>query len=247
MERLFIPYPEFKLGEIIDPEETNSNNADIMFKVNQIVDKLNSIFVDDGGEGGIVDVEIRGNVVKIKPIAPFTSDNVEDFLTELMSRLKSFEEGGSGASLIGSEELEGIDGNNVQAHLKGLYDLVIELTSDENINAALEQHKSSGDHDERYYKKDEIDGVVEEVDSKLNNFEQRIENIPTDIGTSLEKFEQFIKNIIGEGEDVSLSINTLRVLDEDPPEPKVGEIWMLSYIPDLEGDSGEEGEVISSG
>lgn len=220
MERLFISYPEFRLGEIIDPEEANTNNADITLKVNQLVDRLNSLLGSGGGEdGGIIEISIRGNIVKINPIEPFPADNVESFLNELMERLRSEEVGSSGASLVGTPAVEGLSGVTVEDQLRALYDLVVRLDEEdkESSGALLEQHKASGDHDHRYYKKSESD--------------EKVKELTTNVNTALETVTKITEQIAPGTEGVVIS--KLRVVLEDPVDATTGEIWII-------GQPGEE-------
>ena len=122
MERFEISFPEFRLGDIIDPDEANTNNADISFKLNEIIDALNSLWND--GEGGTSIINIRGNVIDIKKIEGFESESVEDFLNELVTKLASTEEGASGASIIGVAPSHDMQGSTVEERFRSLHDHV---------------------------------------------------------------------------------------------------------------------------
>ena len=42
INRVNLPYPDFKLGDVIDPEEFDANNAAIVDTVNALVDSTNT-------------------------------------------------------------------------------------------------------------------------------------------------------------------------------------------------------------
>lgn len=42
IKNLVIPYPDFKLNDIIDPEQFDVNNADIVEKINEVITNINS-------------------------------------------------------------------------------------------------------------------------------------------------------------------------------------------------------------
>lgn len=229
MERLYISYPEFKLGEIIDPEEANTNNSDISFKVNEAVDRLNSLLGTgnpDDPDGGFIELTIRGNIVKINPIEPFPADNVEDFLNQLMGRLYSSIVTESGASLIRTPEIEGISGTTVEAQLKALHELItfVEEDGEEEAGALLEQHKASGDHDERYYTKTESDENVSDLTIKVEDAVTAIEVTKDRVDKITEQIAPGEKGVV---------ISKIRVVLEDPVDATTGEIWMI-------GQEGEE-------
>lgn len=212
MEKIYLSYPDFKWGETIDPEEIDVNNADIVAKINEVVDMLNSLFENE--DGGVVEIELRGSVVKITPIEPFTSDNVEDFLGELITRLRSNIEGVSGASLIGSSEIVGISGSNVQDQLKSLHELVKTIVAEGSTSAELALHIKSDDHDERYYTKTEIDTTMDTLDGVLE-----------DVNADLTALDTRLKTLESKPGGGGMSIIDVR--ESDPIVPIVGQMWMV--------------------
>lgn len=109
MDELIIPYPDFQIGEIIDPEQHDLNNRYIENKINELVVFSNDMIGENGGEK-----------IGITPTAPFTSTNVQALLNELVTRLQATVDGLSGAELIGSPTLNSIPGANVGEQLKSL-------------------------------------------------------------------------------------------------------------------------------
>lgn len=243
LEKLFLSYPDFKWGETIDPEEVDTNNGEITFKVNQLIDYFNSLIVvepdDDGdvegepgedGSPGFISINIRGNVVKIRPIAPFDADNVEDYLNKLSERLQSTLIDESGATFIGASEIDGIEGNTVQEQLQAIYTLVKTIVADGATSAELALHIKSGDHDERYYKKAEVDEKVEGFTNELELLDERVTtstealNLNIDANKStLLMMDERVKVL----EEFGSGGGLIPVLDADPVDPLIGQMWML--------------------
>lgn len=110
IQSLNIPYPDFKLQEIIDPEQFDLNNKSVVDKITEILAKLNQII------GSVTD-------------------------------------GSSGADSIASTAIVGLDGTTVQSQLKSLKALL------DGILTQFTTHKTSGDHDIRYYQKQEVNAM----------------------------------------------------------------------------------------
>lgn len=116
-DEFLIPYPDFEMGRVIDPEQHDLNNAYIVNKINEFVDFVNEIL---GTTPGVTGAE----QLTVVPIAPFTSGNIQGVLDELITRLKDVTSGTSGASFIASPTLVKLVGNNVEAQLKALDSLL---------------------------------------------------------------------------------------------------------------------------
>lgn len=111
---LAIPYPDFKLQEVIDPEQFDFNNGAMLDKVNAVIAVLNQITdaVADGGSGA--------DKISLTPIAPFTSNKLQAYLEEVIARLTSSTSGSSGAGFIGTPTVAGVTGITVSAQLASL-------------------------------------------------------------------------------------------------------------------------------
>lgn len=112
MDELRIPYPDFKLGEVIDPEQHDLNNGYIQIKVNELVDFANLILVNGASE------------IPIVPPTDFTATNVKVLFDEIIARLKSVTVETSGAKFIGTPALNRITGTDVESQLKFINDLI---------------------------------------------------------------------------------------------------------------------------
>jgi hypothetical protein len=118
----------------------------------------------------------------------FDSRGVElrDFINSLVTQLNSTTDGDSGADNIGATAVAGLSGTTVQAILEELKtfidsintNLQDQITSndtdisnlqdeDTNIYNALNTHKSSNDHDGRYYTKSELEGYLRGGDTLI--------------------------------------------------------------------------------
>jgi hypothetical protein len=153
LNKLTISYPDFKLLEIIDPEQFDTNNNDIKLKIDQVIDVLNKITdsVADGGSGA--------DAISLTSIAPFTSTKLQVFLEEVIGRLQSTTDASSGADFVASTSIAGVTGSTVQAQLESLKTLLDKAQADATkANSDLATHKASGDHDGRYYTKTLLDG-----------------------------------------------------------------------------------------
>lgn len=107
---LRIPYPDFKMGDMIDPEQHDMNNLYIQLKVNSIVELCNKITGED--PSGVTGAELMA----LKPIAPFTETKIQTFLQALINRLQA-STGATGANLIGTTAKIKLTGTNVEAQL----------------------------------------------------------------------------------------------------------------------------------
>ena len=140
-----IPYPDFKLHEIIDPEQFDLNNAELQNKINAVIAVLNQITdsIADGSSGA--------DNISLTAIQPFISTKLQSFLEEVISRLQSTQDGSSGADFIASTPIPGVTGTTIQAQLKSLksiLDLIqIQTNSntakDSSLQAQITNHKNS--------------------------------------------------------------------------------------------------------
>ena len=181
-----IPYPDFKLHEIIDPEQFDLNNAELQNKINAVITVLNQITdsIADGSSGA--------DNISLTAIQPFISTKLQSFLEEVISRLQSTQDGSSGADFIASTPIPGVTGATVQQQLESLktiLDLIQTQTNSNTTNISslqsqINTHKSSADHDTRYYTKTQLDnGQLDgryytkvSVDAKDSSLQAQITN-----------------------------------------------------------------------
>lgn len=109
-----IPYPDFKLHEIIDPDQFDLNNAELQDKINAVIAVLNQITdsITDGSSGA--------DKISLTAIQPFISTKLQAFLEEVIARLQSTQDGLSGADFIASTPISGVKGTTVQQQLESL-------------------------------------------------------------------------------------------------------------------------------
>lgn len=181
-----IPYPDFKLHDIIDPEQFDLNNAEFQNKINDIITVLNQITdsIADGSSGA--------DKISLTSISPFISTKLQSFLEEVISRLQSTQDGSSGADFIASTPIPGVTGETVQQQLESLKAILDSIqtqtnsntTNISNLQSQVNTHKTSDDHDIRYYTKAQLDSgqldkryyTEAEVDSKDANLQTQITN-----------------------------------------------------------------------
>jgi hypothetical protein len=128
---LVIPYPDFKLNDIIDPDEHDLNNASIVNKINQIRVVVNQI--TDGVAAG----QSGADAISLTPIAPFTSNKLQTFLADVITRLRSNTAGTSGSEFIGSPTIGGVSGNTVSSQLISLKALLDAASTAYNTHRTL--------------------------------------------------------------------------------------------------------------
>ena len=139
-----IPYPDFKLHEIIDPEQFDLNNAELQNKINAVITVLNQITdsIADGSSGA--------DKISLTAISPFISTKLQSFLEEVISRLQSTQDGSSGADFIASTSIPGVTGTTVQAQLeslKSIHSIQTQVNSNSssitNLQTQITNHKNA--------------------------------------------------------------------------------------------------------
>lgn len=130
---LQVPFPDFKLSEIINPEEFDQNNQSLVTKIEQIIAIVNQITdsVTNGSSGA--------DKISLTPIAPFLSNKLQSYLGEIVMKLKSSKEGLSGSEFIGSPAIAGTTGLTVYDQLVSLK-TVLDLALTNHKNAAVLDH-----------------------------------------------------------------------------------------------------------
>lgn len=142
-----VTYPDFELGQIINPDEFDINNADIVIRINQIIEVLNQITDGINGNGA--------DIIHIGDILPFTSERLQDFLQQLVDQLQS-NEFDSGARFIGASPITGVNGVTIQDQIESLYSLFI------------------GVRDEITGRVNALDGRVNNAETAVSQFNTRI-------------------------------------------------------------------------
>lgn len=113
IEYTVIPYPDFKLHEIIEPDEFDFNNESFIKKIDQVIRVINQM-TDGIGPGSS-----GADVINLTAIAPFTSTKLQTFLEEVISTLRSID-ANKGSAFIGSQTIPGVTGSTVFAQLTSL-------------------------------------------------------------------------------------------------------------------------------
>lgn len=126
VQELNISYPDFVLNTTIDPEQFDTNNREIVNKINELLTVLHST----AGASEIVADAITG-----------VSGSVD--LQTMLNALKTY--------------LDTQD-TNISTNLTNKYNEIIGLIGTANAN--LTTHKTSADHDSRYYTEAEIDAKI---------------------------------------------------------------------------------------
>ena len=108
-ENIGLPYPDFMLNEIIDPEEFDINNHTLLDAINELNMFVTSL-IEGGGE--------TSGASNISAESPFSSRlmNVQEALDEIVLTLS----GQTGSSLVGSAPISGVNGVNVYEQLVSL-------------------------------------------------------------------------------------------------------------------------------
>jgi len=137
IESKTLPYPDFVVNEILDPQEFDDNNATLVNAINEIIAKLNVITdsITDAGSGA--------DNVALTAIDAFTSTTVQGIIEELNTQIKSVVDSASGADYVGATEIAGVTGTTVQTILENLKTL---LDSAEGEGRTTESIKGNADN-----------------------------------------------------------------------------------------------------
>lgn len=137
---LVIPYGDFKLYDVIDPEQHDLNNATIILKINAVKDIVNQII------NSAVDGSSGADLISLTPIQGFVSNKLQAFLSEVVSNLKS----NNGSLFIGSPSISGLSGTTVLDQLVSLNTIVTSLSSQltssiSSVNSQISLKANSSD------------------------------------------------------------------------------------------------------
>lgn len=150
-----VSYPNFEPGTIINPDEVDVNFADVMIRMNQIIDVLNQITDGIGGNGS--------DIIDIGDVLPFVSTKLQPFLEEFLTRLQSTQSDASGAKFIGTSFIPDVQGGTVQDVLESLH------TLHKSLEALVEAYN------------DEIHERANGIQSELDSVEARTTSNETSI------------------------------------------------------------------
>ena len=153
---LSLSYDDFRWNDIIDPDAFDQNNYEITLKVNTIIDIVNQI------TDSIVNGSSGADAISLTAIEPFVSVKLQTFLEDVIAQLKNTTDGESGADFVSSTSIEGVIGNTIQEQLESLKDLL------DVANTALTTHKTSNDHDDRYYTELEVDNKLSVINENVS-------------------------------------------------------------------------------
>lgn len=119
---IIIPYPDFIMGEMIDPEQFDLNNQYIVEKIDETIGLLNKLTDGAGGESG-------AGSINMNPIAPLLSVTLQSYLEEFNLLLTTGEDN-KGSDFIGSKPIAGVTGNTVLKQLTSLKSIFDTLKTD---------------------------------------------------------------------------------------------------------------------
>lgn len=247
LRQIVLPYPEFKLGEIIDPYEHNSNNSEMIIKINDMISVLNSFI------NGEANTNLSAMAVYMPGVEPIEGTDLETFLRNLIGLIRATTPGASGAHFVQSAKIEGLPGENVWEQVASLSELVTGLSAETGepidnddeqqttITGKLEAllrdfvlHKTGNDHDLRYYTKEEINNLLKGLE---DNIETQFNNLADDINELRDEKLDEDGNFRGTWKGITLEkimsasgtgFGMIEVLPEDPVDPEIGRIWIVS-------------------
>lgn len=134
---LAVPYPDFKRNDTIASSNFDDNNAAVVAKLDAVIDAFNKLENTTDGDSG-------GDNIQITAIpAVGVATKLQEFLEALVAQLTSVVDSDSGADFVGVTAITDVTGATVQAVL-------------EAIKAQLEAHKTSADHNDKYYTETEL-------------------------------------------------------------------------------------------
>lgn len=176
-----VSYNDFELDTIINPDEFDVNFADIMIRMNQLIDVANHI--TDGAnvenEDGTTRLSDGSEIIDIGPILPFTATKLQAFLEQVLARLTSSGVE-SGASYIGSYNIPGVIGSTVQEQLESLKLLLDELQAlHVSDNTAINERATVIERD------------VEDLNTRVEGFEADVSQLN---GDKMNKSDAYTKS-----------------------------------------------------
>lgn len=220
INKLQIPYPDFKLHEIIDPEQFDLNNAELQDKINTVIAVLNQITdsIADGSSGA--------DKISLTAISPFISTKLQSFLEEVISRLQSTQDGSSGADFIASTPILGVTGKTVQEQLESLKSILDSIQTQINSNTTnlqtqINTHKISADHDTRYYTKTQLDNG--QLDGRYYT-RASVDSQVTRLQSQINTIGDYAKQVANENKTRWLTaVNTYADIATTYPNPQLGD------------------------
>lgn len=242
LRQIVLPYPDFQLNEIIDPYEHNSNNSEMIIKINEMVTVLNSFI------NGEANTSLSAMAVSMPGVEPIEGSDLETFLRNLIGLLRATTQDESGAHFVKSAKIEGIAGESIWEQLANVASQVTGLDPNtgepvpgaNNLSALVNQlrvdlnnHKTSGDHDVRYFTKTDMDNLIKGrkvydpdtgqlVDTPTGSNKAYLPQDGNLLGTWEGWTVEQMRSQTGTG------FGTIEVLDADPVNPAVGRIWIIS-------------------
>lgn len=136
-----VPYPDFKLLDVIEPDQFDLNNSTLVEKINVMLAVLNQI------TDGVTDGTSGADAVSLTTIDVFTSTKLQSLLEEVITRLKATTDNASGADYIGATAIPELSGTTVQAQLESLKEFFTHYRKTVDEDALLAQKTPlTGDH-----------------------------------------------------------------------------------------------------
>lgn len=214
-----VTYPDFQLGQIIQPDELDVNFSDLTVRCNQLIDVVNQITdsVTDGGSGA--------DTISLTPIAPFTSAKLQAFLEEVIAQLQSPTDGTSGADFIASTSISGVSGTTVQTQLESLKTLLDDL---------------------KVFVQNEDTRVESLLNSEVNNLQTQITSNDSDITTLQGKDADLQAQITSNDDDITSVRSRLTTNETDIGNLKTKDTNLQSQIDTLSSNTYTRSELYTN-
>lgn len=179
LRALVLPYPNFVLGAIIDPEEANENNYEISERVNDLFDYLLDFSTDNVKMTSNIE-EISGTdlqefLVAFKNFVDDKVSNLQSQITTNKTSISSLQQKDINLQTQITNNLSTLQNlitsnvNNLQSLIASNHNSLQTLIGQNkaDIETKLNTHKNSTDHDRRYYTKDELGTFLRSGDTSI--------------------------------------------------------------------------------
>lgn len=204
IDELRVPYPDFKMGDLIDPEQHDMNNLYIQSKINDVITIINLLTdsVADGGSGA--------DQISLTPITGFISTKLQAFLEEVIAYLKS----PNGSNFIGGSPITGVSGTTVHMQLTSLKSL---LDVEKARITALETRMTTVEGKaNNTYTKTEVDGKDIILSGRITTNETNLTTLTTRFNTHNHDDRYMTRTELVpylQGGDTSIKIEVFTILD----------------------------------
>lgn len=168
LRALVLPYPNFVLGSIIDPEEANENNLEIANRVN---DMYQNFLTFSTGQismstpiAGISGADLQTFLVAFKAFVDTKVTELQNQITLNNTNITALQQKDINLQTQITNNLTTLQ-NSISSNITNLQSTITANKSD--IEGKLNAHKISKDHDGRYYTKDELSSFLRGGDTSI--------------------------------------------------------------------------------